>query len=237
MKNYFARLFLGLALLFPVHAFANNITQAAGQSLERERTVLKLVWPILREADKAGRIYYSVPCAPDEGYPYYPYPFPKLQLRTPEKGITGLAAIRQIFEDEKSNMIVQENPVGVINIQIGKIPETILNTKILHLTLTQQEQYHEWFAVRAIEHSEEVRAVTDKRSDDDPSFPISVLSGYSTDGPHLPSSLTNMTFDDALDLAAQTFRGIVVFGTCTEHKWFKVYFTGGYNYTDVYAQP
>jgi hypothetical protein len=34
--------------------------------------------------------------------------------------------------------------------------------------------------------------------------------------PHLPPLMTNVTVDDALDSVAQTFKGIVLYGACTQ---------------------
>jgi hypothetical protein len=202
--------------------------------VDREEAVLKRIWPYLRQAGKAGRLYYSVPCAPDTGFPYYPYPFPNLYLHMPAEGTTGIDAIRQIFESGKG-VVVDENPEGVINIKIGKIPDEILNTKISVINFEPEEQYYDFAAIWAIDRRPEIKSKVDEYSKNGWSTPGSWLSGALV-GPHLPEKLTNLTMDDALDEVAKTFRGIVVFGTCNEKHWYKAYFTGGYNYDEVKAK-
>jgi hypothetical protein len=50
--------------------------------------------------------------------------------------------------------------------------------------------------------------------------------------PHLPSTMTNVTMDKALDMVARTFRGVVIYGACTEPHLYRIDFTGGVYFDD-----
>jgi len=209
-------------------ASAREIDQAkydAGQS--NRYAMLQYLVPALHQAGKAGRIYYAASCPPDEGYPYYPYPFPKLNVQPPSKDVSGLAAVRDIFRGD-TNVEVEERPVGIIRIRIGKVFDTLLQTQISSITLKPEEQYDFKDAIRAIKASEEVQINMKKLGISYDARAGSWMSIEPAEGlPHLPDSLTNVTMDQALDLVAQRFSGIVVYGTCTSQRYVTLSFTGG----------
>jgi hypothetical protein len=58
-----------------------------------------------------------------------------------------------------------------------------------------------------------------------PARPLSIGIAQPADGlPHLPSVITNVTMDQALDLVAKTFRGIVLYEFCSPPDQFEIDF-------------
>lgn len=205
---------------------ASPSTQVISQSEggKNENAILRYLLPVLKSDEKAGRLYYRATCQPDNNYPI---PFPKISVHPPSKSSTGLAAVREIFQNDK-NVSVMEGQPGIISIWIGKAPDAILQTKISLLTLKPIAQYNYSIAFVAIENSKEVRAAMLEHGLRVPSTLINDILVQPAKGlPHLPSTMTNVTMDQALDMVARTFRGVVIYGACTEPRLYKIDFTGG----------
>jgi hypothetical protein len=57
-----------------------------------------------------------------------------------------------------------------------------------------------------------------------PPRPFSIGIAQPADGfPHLPAVITNVTMDQALDIVAKTFKGIVLYKFCTPDQY-EIYF-------------
>jgi len=177
-----------------------------------EDAVLKYLVPSLSSAGKASLLYYSGAYDPKGSDPI---PFPLLDLQPPSKGETGLAAVREIFQNDK-NVTVSEEPSGIIAIRVGDISPEILETKISLLSLDSTEQYSPGDAITAIEKTKEVEASM-RRFRFRPTLNLGGQVVEPGEGfPHLPPSMKNVTVDQALDLIAQAFGGIVVYGVCAQ---------------------
>jgi hypothetical protein len=177
-----------------------------------EDAVLKYLRPALNSAGKAGRLYYRGACQQESGDPI---PFPLIETRLPSRGETGLAAVREIFQNDK-DVTVTEGLSGIIRIRIAETSTEILETKISLLTLNRMEQYNPGDAISAIERTKEVEAAMRKFG---LRLPLNLggLESLPTNmRPHLSPSMKNVTVDQALDSIAKTFRGIVVYGECAE---------------------
>jgi len=210
-------------------------TPIAKAGLHNESSVITVLWPVLKNSGKVARIYYTASCPSDADYfPYYPYPFPVIPVHAPPDALSGLAAVRYMFGDVKK-ITIEEQPVGVIRIRIGQISDTILKTHIsqinLKQTLKQEAQYTPLFAIYAIEGAKEVQdAMRDLHIQSDSRPYIQLMTEPSEKLPHLPEALSNVTMDQALDLVAQTFGGIVEYGTCEDGHPYTILFTGGDNF-------
>jgi hypothetical protein len=177
-----------------------------------EDAVLKYLLPALSSAGKVGLLYYS---GAYDAKSSDPIPFPLLDLQPPSKGETDLAAVREIFQNDK-DVTVSEKPSGKIAIRVGDISPEILETKILLLTLDSTEQYSPGDAITAIEKTKEVEASM-HRFRFRPTLNLGGQVVQPAEGlPHLPPSMKNVTVDQALDAIAETFRGIVVYGVCAQ---------------------
>jgi hypothetical protein len=72
------------------------------QGRHNEFAVIRAIWPVLIQSGKVGRIYYAAPCPSDANKPpYYPYPFPAINVSVPSKGVSGLAAIKEVFQSNR----------------------------------------------------------------------------------------------------------------------------------------
>jgi len=115
---------------------------------------------------------------------------------------------------------VTEGRTGIIRIRIGKAPDAFLQTKISLLTLKPMEQYNPTLAVSAIESTGEVEAAM-RRLGVRPVQAIGtqLIAEPAKGLPHLPSSMKNVTVDQALDSIAKTFKDVVVYGACVRLFW------------------
>ncbi|HZW87311.1 MAG TPA: hypothetical protein VFF41_07635 [Gallionella sp.] len=207
---------------------AQGISQVEGK--RNVDAILKYLWPALKSAKKAGRIYYYAACQPNDNDPVQ---FPRISAQPPSISNTGLAAVQEMFEKDKSVKVTEGQP-GIISIRIGNVPDAILRTKISLLALQPRDQYNDFLALRAIENTKEVQAAMRKRGVRTVSpIVINMIMVEPAEGaPHLPSSMTNVTVDQALDLVAKTFRGIVLYGACMRPSLYKIDFTGGIYFDD-----
>ncbi len=189
-----------------------------------ERSVLKYLWPVLRTANKAGRIYYQAICPPDE---HYPLAFRRVEVRPPSMSTADLAAVRSIFREAKDVVVAEDSP-GIIRVSIGRVPDAILRTRISTLNLTPTEQYNSFAAIWAIEQAPEVRSAAEKLHIVVPGRPVNMPTVRPAEGlPHLPPQLSNLTMDQALDLVARTWSGIVLYGVCAPPTTYEVSFAEG----------
>jgi hypothetical protein len=189
-----------------------------------ERPVLKVLWPVLQTANKAGRIYFNAICPPTENYALA---FPRLEMHPPATNASGLAAVRSIFRNKRIVTVVEDTP-GIIRIRTGKVPDAILRTRISALSLTPIEQYNPLPAIWAIENAAEVRSAAESLHIVVPIRAINMPVMRPAEGlPHLPGELSNVTMDQALDMVARTWSGIVLYGVCTRPSTYEVSFADG----------
>lgn len=181
---------------------------------ERDKDILlKRLRPVLKPVGSA-RLYYAGLCR--GGMPSAP--FAKLKLRSPTKGKTGLAAVREIFAENKHVRVTQSRS-GIIRINVGDVPSDLLQTKIAMLRFNPDQQYTEELALIAIQSAREVEVAMRKHGFEHPVVVTSIMVlGPAPGRPHLPKRITNVTLDQALDLVAKTFEGIVTYEECRTPK-------------------
>jgi hypothetical protein len=190
-------------------------------SAHNEKAVLKYLRPVLRSAGKAARVYYAARCYDKDGDPVA---FPQMQVGPPSRGKTGSGAVREIFENDK-DVTVTEDPSGMIRIMVGKVPSAILQTRIRSLTLKPTQRYNPEEAIIAIESTKDVEDAMRKLGFEKPLVIWGLQVVEPAKGlPHLPVSMKDVTMDQALDLVAKTFRGIVVYGACAGPNGARLYF-------------
>jgi len=206
---------LAFAYLVLVGA-AVNLAAADGApkgEIESQRNldaVLNFLRPAFTFEGGPARISYATVCIRDGAF----LPFPKLQVRPPSTGETGFNAVREIFRDDKRVKVTQ-NRSGIVTITVGEPLTDILETRILRLALPPKEQYNAQLKPVSPVDTEEFRSAERALGI---KVPPSVL-GYNvvepTKGlPHLPSSLRNITVDEALDRIARTFHVAILYSSC-----------------------
>jgi hypothetical protein len=178
------------------------------------RAVMKHLRPILKSSALAGRIYYAKACASGSD----PVAFPAIDVRQPPDGQTGVAAVREMFANNK-DVTVTKGRSEIIKIRIGSALSSLLQTKIHLVTLKPMERYDPLEATIAIEQTKDFREAAQKLHLEEP---VTIASGGIQAPmrglPHLPASLKDLTVDQALDLIAKTFGGIVIYGECTNQN-------------------
>lgn len=214
MKFWFIVLLLGSALGF---ANAEGLPRGYVISQHNQEAVLKYLRPALLSRGGAGRIYYSAACKTKDGETL---PFPRVEVRPPSNGTTGLVAVREIFENDKRVMVSADRS-GMIRITIGQPASALLQTRIRSLPLKLHEQYNGMLAIFAIENTTEVEVAERKLGFYHPNIVFGGGIALPEKGvrlPHLPASMKDLTMDEALDAVAKTFRGIVIYETCVDRN-------------------
>jgi hypothetical protein len=201
------------------------------ESVRSERNVLKYLWPALDYREKVGRIYSRGSCQRQlDADPAAS--FPQLNVQPASKGISGVAAVRDIFRHEKEVSVKETDP-GIIRVRIGSVPDAVLRVRISNLALTPEEQYNYWLAIFKIENSPEVQSAMKELKIRIPVRTVSIGIVQPADGlPHLSGVITNVTMDQALDLVAKTFGGVVLYEFCTPPDQYEIRFAiAGYIYS------
>jgi hypothetical protein len=218
MKFWFIVLLLGSGM---VSASAQGLPEGPGLnqlgpgiSQRNQESVLKYLRPALMVHGGAGRIYYSTVCASEDG----PLPFPEVNAGPPSKRTTGVTAVREIFKNDKRVRVSQDRS-GMIRVAIGQPASALLQTRIGSVKFRVEEQYNGELAIWAIFNSKEVEAAMRQLGLDQPVIVFGGSINVPEKGvplPHLPASIKNVMMDEALDVIARTFGGIVIYETCGE---------------------
>jgi hypothetical protein len=183
-------------------------------SKHNETAALDYLLPVVYSSGKAVRVYYRAAChAGTEDR----VPFPAVRVQSPSKDKTGVAAVREIFENDK-NVTVTEEPVGTIRIWIGQVPTDFLQTQLSSVTFDPLQQYNPRDAIAAIESTKEVELAIRSLRLTEPLKLASTVAEPEKDLPHLPAVIKDLTMEQALDLIAKTWagEGIVIYGVCAE---------------------
>ena len=182
-------------------------------SFQNENLLLQAIWTALRDRGAYGRIYYQTECSHE---PWEGLPFNRIKTVRPSKGSTGIAGLREMFASNRSVKAVRD-PSGMIRITIGDVSPAILQTKIRRVALSGVERYDAASAIDAIQETPEIKAAQRKFHMGPPEM---ISNGGpplpEEESPHLPRSLHDVTFDQALDIVARTFGGFVFYGECKD---------------------
>lgn len=202
-------------------------------SLRNEKALLKILWPVLKSSGKAARIYYPAVCpAGDIHQVNYLVAFPHIDAQKPSADTTGLAAVREMFRNNQYASVA-ENRSGIISIRIGDVADEILKTKISVLRLEPLSQYNDQLAIGAIIGNRQVQDAMHNLGVSTPIRPMNMIVTEPAEGRvHLPASMSDLTMDQALDEVALTFKGVVLYGTCTRPNAFEITFSGGVYFDD-----
>jgi hypothetical protein len=194
-------------------------------SVKSARAVLDLLRIALRDHGGVGRVYYEAN-APVCSTDYWgELPFPEIRLKTPPKNDVGMAALREALRDNPGATITQD-PSGMPRITFGTVSDDILRTRIAKITLDTDARFNSFDAIGAILSSKEVVETIRARGYVRPSRVHQGLTQQPMPGvPRLPSSMTDVTLDQALDAVARTFKGIVLYATCSKPRQLVVDFS------------
>lgn len=181
-------------------------------SKRNEETVLTQIRSNLRGQKKSVRLYYEAQCHNDGEAPV---PFPSTKVQSAKNHNSDVAKVRESFMDNR-NVTVNEEQPGIVAIRIGKVQAKILQIRLRSVKLEPLEQYNATEAIGAIENSKEFQDAA-RSLEINPVWSYSALATPPAEElPHLPATITDMTVNDALDLIAKTFKGIVLYGECAD---------------------
>jgi hypothetical protein len=184
-----------------------------------DEPLVKAMLPWLKSAGKAARIYFAATCQADD-----PVLIPEIDINNPPPGEPQprLADVRRMLRSN-TNVVVTEDPAGIIRVRIGEFPDAILRTRISRLSLSPVDQYNAAFARDALLDSEEMVSAAKDLGLIRQLFVYSYLVRYPAPGlPHMPASLGDLTADQVLDTIATSFNGVVLYGVCAQSGLFKV---------------
>jgi hypothetical protein len=183
-------------------------------SWRNEQAVLADLRPALDSNKSVGRIYYRArSCSADMPDAV---PFPRIEVHPANADSIGLDAVRSVFRDAHEIRVMADHS-GTIRIWIGGVPDEILHTKISHLTLNSRQQYNPVDAIEALLINGDVESAGHRLGlRPQGSIDDHLLAPPLKELPHLPSTLTNVTLDQAFDLIATIFKGAIIYGICPE---------------------
>jgi hypothetical protein len=225
-KTVLAVLFFASVSTFrTAEALPSDQDRSIASNQQSKDALLKYLIPALRSAGAVGRIYYQATCRPDD----YRFRFPEIRVAVTSRAEVGLDAIQEMLRSNDDVEVTEQTP-GIISVHIGKMPEEILHTRIAILNLDQDAQYSGAMAIARVESSPEVQAAMQKLEIGGGSRSISIILVPPTEGrPHLPSSIENVTMDQALDVVARTFGVVVLYGACTQPNLYEIDLVGDKN--------
>jgi hypothetical protein len=200
------------------------------QSERNEKNLLKYLWPVLKASGKAGRVYYRGVC----GHGTSPWvAFPSIDAEEVTSGKAGLGAVRDIFRNNPS-VEVSEDGAGVVDVRIGRVSDAILRTEIATLSLSPLGQYNDEFSLLDIEYTPEVQIAMRRLRIQIPEAPVLNMIVVQPDEKlvHAPALMREITMDRSLDVVATTFKGIVLYGACTQPRRYNLDFVGGIYFDD-----
>jgi hypothetical protein len=187
------------------------------------RALLKYLLPALPSTHKSARVYYEAACRVDDRT--YPLTFPKVYINKPSTAAAGIDAVRGIFAKQQQVEVTQDE-TGVIRIVLGKPPMSVLTTTIKSLAFTPDAQYNVLSAIRTVESAPEVLSVMSRLAIHNPmriaEYPVLQPD---TTLPHLPKEVSDVTMDQALDVIATTWSGVVFYGACSDLGMYEIFLT------------
>jgi hypothetical protein len=203
-----------------IGALAISLLGSLGDWQTEEDKLRAALAPTLMSSGSAARLYFTSQCSMDSdtfGRGRASVPFPRLALAPSPANAPPLKAVQAILRDER-DVVVAEDRLGMIRITLGKVPVALLSTRITRLTFDPDARWNPDPAIWAIERTSEIQAAMRRLNIQRLPVLIDILLTRSRDNrlPHLPTSLENVTMDEALDLVARTFKQLVVYGVCTQ---------------------
>jgi hypothetical protein len=220
MTKFLIAVLIGCGTLICFGAPASPTDQETSREASKRNfdAVWKYLKPAIFNSDKAVRLYYQAVCHVTKDFVNQePVPFPLTKVQAPSKGKTGLAAIRDIFKNDK-NVAVREDSGGIIRVWIGKVPTAILQTKLTVVALEPMDQYNPNDALGTILQTKEMDAAMRSLRFRTPPTSAGTVAEPMNGLPHLPASIRNVSVEQAIDKIAKTWagEGIVIYGACTE---------------------
>jgi hypothetical protein len=164
----------------------------------------------------AVRLYYHGACTVDGRNGLL---FPSVTVLPAAGNERGVAAIREMFRDDKS-VLVSVDSSNVVRIYIGHVYKPVLDTPLSSIMLTTTAQYNPGGAIDLLESAVPVQAaMREFGMVQESDFLIGLVQPAIPNRPHLPPTISGVTLDQALDTISTTFPGVVVYGECENRDY------------------
>jgi hypothetical protein len=193
-------------------------------SVRSSGAVLHLLQSAFSAGGGMGRFYYQAYVPVCSAKAQNDLSFPEIKVTTPSKDETGLAAIRDALQGNP-NVTVARDASGMPRVTVGTVHDVILRTRIAKISLSPEEQFNPVMAIGKILASPEVIEAMRVQGYTRLPYLYDMLVQAPMPGvPHLRSTITNVTLDQALDDVARTFKGMVLYGSCSQPRQLTVDF-------------
>jgi len=207
-------LFAQATVLLETQKTMGNQTSPPVSNQPDETYIIGRLQAALSSTQFAVRLYYDGACGTDGRNDLLFPPVTVLPAAGNEKGV---AAIREMFRDDKS-VLVSVDSSNVVRIYIGHVYEPVLDTTVSSIKLTTTAQYNPGGPGGAIDLLESAVSVQAAMREfgihQEPAFYIGLEQPPLRKGPHLPPKISGVSLDQALDAISRTFPGVVVYGEC-----------------------
>ena len=144
--------------------------------------------------------------------------FPRLKTRQPSKAVAGVAAVREMFNEDPNVQVTEDN--GIIRVRIGKVPTDLLRTRLGHVSFDRESRYDPNQALGALIGTNEVQTAMQSLRLTLPMSFGGTLVVPEKDFYRLPASISNVTVEQVLDTIAKTWEGqiVVMYYVCNQRK-------------------
>lgn len=194
---------------------ANNCIPCKNKDFGNSNYVRYYLWPILEKSKMSAQINYVGECRVNDRF--FPPAFPKVTLQLGSAAATGVDEVKELFRNDSNTTVVGTEGDKTVKILIGRVSEQLLETRIVRVHFGQIDQYNPAYAIDELENTREIRNAMHSLQITELSLPNDTMLVQPAEGiPHLPEYLNNITLGQALDVVANTFRGIVMYGECRE---------------------
>jgi hypothetical protein len=112
---------------------------------------------------------------------------------------------------------ISQGKAGQLRVFVGNVSTELLTTKINLVSFGSTERYNAIYAITAITHTKEIQAKLGELGLRQPAtFGPSFILSPDRRLPHLPTSIRNVTMEEALDQVAETFDCVIIYAGWTE---------------------
>lgn len=128
---------------------------------------------------------------------------------------TDLSQVSYLFAKSKK-VTISRSKSGQLRIFVGDVSEELLRTRITRISFGTTERYNEIDAIIAITRTKEIQAKLRELGVKQPlAFYPGASQGPDRRVPHLPTSIRDVTMEDAMDHVAETFGCLIIYARWT----------------------
>lgn len=186
---------------------------ASRESMDAAAAFFKALNSALSSSGEVARVSYHEECLFDDFGYMVP---PKIEIHAPAKDHKGLQAVQEMVRGDPNIKVSEDS--GIVRISIGDVSKEFLSTRFHSVKFNQVAQFNprDVGAVDAVEDAPDVKDAMARLKVTQVGVYIDHLVEPPLESlPHLPPTISDMTVNQAYDLIAKTFHGVVLYGECT----------------------